>query len=168
MTPSRVVEWVYRNIAARGGDPKRIYIGGHSAGAMLTAQVGVDTSWLAKRKLPEDIIRGCVPMSGTYNLEKRSGDYVPANLKREASPMANLTKPVPRWIISVGSAENSRPPILPADSEAFGARLREKGVKADVLVLEALDHSQTALALNDAQSPIVKAMLAMISGKSGS
>ena len=164
----QVVEWVYRNIAARGGDPKRIYVGGHSAGAMLTAQVGVNTAWLAKRSLPEDIIRGCVPMSGTYDLEKRSGDYVPASLKAEANPLANMTRPCPRWIVSVGSNENSRPPILPADSELFGGKLREKGVKADVVVLEGLDHSQTALALYDAQSPLVKAMLAMIGAKPGS
>lgn len=164
----QIVEWVYRNIASHGGDPTRIYIGGHSAGAMLTAQVGVNTAWLTRRSLPDGIIKGCVPMSGTYDLDKRVGDYVPDVSRRaEANPMTNITKPAAHWIISVGSAENSRPPILPADSEAFGAKLREKGVSADVIVLQELDHSQTALALGDARSPLVQAILAMVRSTPG-
>jgi len=36
--------WVYSNISDYGGDALQIYIGGHSAGAILSAFVSVDSS----------------------------------------------------------------------------------------------------------------------------
>lgn len=165
----QIVTWVYRNIASHGGDPKRIYISGHSAGAMLTTQAGVNTAWLTSLSLPGDIIKGCARISGSYDLGQRTSDYVPDESRRaEANPLANITKPAPRWVIAVGSAEASTPSILPEDSLAFGARLPEKGVAADVMMLEGLNHSQTALVLADEQSGLVQAILKMIQATPGS
>jgi len=42
-----VLGWVYSNISDYGGDASQIYIGGHSAGAILSAFVSVDKSWLS-------------------------------------------------------------------------------------------------------------------------
>ena len=36
--------WVHRNIAKHGGDPKRIFVGGHSAGAQLAALICTSSS----------------------------------------------------------------------------------------------------------------------------
>jgi acetyl esterase/lipase len=166
-----VVAWVAKNIQRYGGDPGNVYVGGHSAGAMLTAQIGTNTDWLARMSLPAGMIKGCAPISGSYDMQKRSSDYVPDPAKRaEANPMTNLSHAVPRWVISVGSAEASNPPIDPADSEAFAARLRQKGAQANVLVLEGMNHSQTVLALRDEQGRLFQAILGMIQphGSSGS
>jgi acetyl esterase/lipase len=158
-----IVAWVAKNIQRYGGDPGHVFVGGHSAGAMLTAQIGTNTDWLARQSLPAGMIKGCAPISGSYNMERRSSDYVPDPAKRtEANPMANISHAVTRWVISAGSAEASNPPIDPADSEAFAAKLRQNGAQADVLVLQGMNHSETVMALSDENGQLFQAILGMI------
>ena len=65
------VGWVRRNIAAHGGDPDRIIIGGHSAGAQLAALICVDPQWLKAHDVPLTALRGCIPVDGdTYDIPK--------------------------------------------------------------------------------------------------
>ncbi len=66
------IAWVHRNIAAYGGDPARIHLGGHSAGAHLAALTALRRDALATRGLPPDVIKACYPVSGRYDLGWRS------------------------------------------------------------------------------------------------
>ncbi len=61
--------WVHRNIAMYGGDPKRIFVMGHSAGAQLAALLCTDDRYLKAEGVPFDVVRGCVPVDGdTYDI----------------------------------------------------------------------------------------------------
>ena len=63
--------WVHRNIARYGGDPARIFVGGHSAGAQLAALISIDDRYLKKEGVPFDVLKGCVPVDGdTYDIPK--------------------------------------------------------------------------------------------------
>lgn len=63
--------WVHRNIAKYGGDPKRIFVGGHSAGAQLAALICTDDRYLKKERVSFDVLKGCVPVDGdTYDIPK--------------------------------------------------------------------------------------------------
>ena len=59
------VKWVQNNIARYGGDPRRIYLAGHSAGAYNAVMLGMDRSYLRDRGV-EVPIRGVVGLSGPY------------------------------------------------------------------------------------------------------
>ena len=59
----RALAWVYRNAASFGGDPERIYVGGQSSGAHLTA-VALTTDWAGEYGLSVDPIRGALCASG--------------------------------------------------------------------------------------------------------
>jgi arylformamidase len=74
--------WVHRNIAAQGGDPHRLYVGGHSAGAHLAALLALRTDLLESRGIPPGAIRGCFPTSGTFDfrLLDRSNGGVDAHV----------------------------------------------------------------------------------------
>jgi acetyl esterase/lipase len=63
--------WVHRNIAKHGGDPNRIFVGGHSAGAQLAALLCTDDRHLKEEGVPFDVLKGCVPVDGdTYDIPK--------------------------------------------------------------------------------------------------
>jgi arylformamidase len=60
--------WVYRHIAEFGGDPDRIFVAGHSAGAHLAALLALRAELGIARGIPADAVKGCFPMSGTFDL----------------------------------------------------------------------------------------------------
>jgi acetyl esterase/lipase len=66
---AKSVRWVHDHIAEYGGDPKRLLIMGHSAGAQLAALVCIDDRYLKAEGLSLAIIKGCVPVDGdTYDV----------------------------------------------------------------------------------------------------
>jgi len=66
---ARAAGWVHRNIAGRGGDPARIFVMGHSAGAQLAALLCTDERHLAAEGVPFTALAGCVPVDGdTFDL----------------------------------------------------------------------------------------------------
>jgi acetyl esterase/lipase len=63
--------WVHKHIARYGGDPNRIFVGGHSAGAQLAALICIDDRYLKKEGVTFDVLKGCVPVDGdTYDIPK--------------------------------------------------------------------------------------------------
>lgn len=63
--------WVHRHIAEHGGDPDRVFVGGHSAGAQLAAILCTDHRYLEEVGVPFSMLRGCVPVDGdTYDIPK--------------------------------------------------------------------------------------------------
>ena len=58
------VAWVFSNIEEYGGDPRLIFVSGHSAGGYLTNMIGLDKSWLEKYNVDADQIAGLIPYSG--------------------------------------------------------------------------------------------------------
>ena len=140
-----VLGWVYRNIEKYGGDPSQIYVGGHSAGAILSAFVSVDSTWLSSTSLPDDLIKGYVPISGPYDLRKPGGfvdNYLPDDAMRtEASPILNIQNVAPKAVVAVGTLKK---PYLES-SKAFVEALRADGGDAKLLVLEDMAHDATAL-----------------------
>jgi len=63
--------WVHKNIAKYGGDPERIFVGGHSAGAQLAALICTDDRYLRKEGVSFKVLKGCIPVDGdTYDIPK--------------------------------------------------------------------------------------------------
>lgn len=61
--------WVHKNIARYGGDPTRVFVMGHSAGAQLAALLCIDERYLQAEGVPFSVLQGCVPVDGdTYDV----------------------------------------------------------------------------------------------------
>jgi acetyl esterase/lipase len=155
------VAWIYHNIAKRGGNPNAIYISGHSAGAILTADIGVDLSWMDQMKIPRAAVRGIVPISGPYDVSsyKDLSEYVPTPAAvASASALRHVNAPAPVAIVAYGSLEAR---FMDTSAQLVKA-LEAKGAKATLLVQDGKDHAGTVWDLSDANSALTQAMIAMI------
>jgi acetyl esterase/lipase len=85
------VAWTHAHISEHGGDPIRLYIGGHSAGGYLALMLGLDTHYLQDCGVPAVAIAGLIPVSGqtvthyTVRAERGLGKF--AVTADEAAPV---------------------------------------------------------------------------------
>jgi acetyl esterase/lipase len=63
--------WVKRHIIEYDGDAERVFVIGYSAGGYLAALIATDPRYLAAHKLSPRDIRGVVPVSAFYWVERR-------------------------------------------------------------------------------------------------
>ncbi len=156
--------WLAKNIASHGGDPARIFVGGHSAGAILSALVGVRTDWQAARGLSPDVVKGIVPVSGPYDLRGLGGfvaNFIPADGpdRAAASPLLRIAR-TPPAVVAYGEKEVPYATGSPALVDA----LKTRGGSATLVPLTGMAHDETALTLADPNSPLTKAAVALITG----
>ncbi len=57
------VAWTLKNIEKEGGDPNKVFVGGHSAGGYLALMVGMDPRWLQPHGLAPSALAGLLPVS---------------------------------------------------------------------------------------------------------
>ncbi|MFC4720941.1 alpha/beta hydrolase [Geojedonia litorea] len=67
--------WVLKHIAHYGGDPKKVYVGGHSAGGYLAALLALDFTYLQDHDL-EDTLAGAVIISPFLYVEETAKDRI--------------------------------------------------------------------------------------------
>jgi acetyl esterase/lipase len=148
---AKAIRWVHDHAGKYGGDPKRIFVMGHSAGAQLAALVSTDDRYLKAEGLSLSIIKGCVPVDGdTYDVpmqigmvEKRIADIYRWKFGDEASqkdlsPVTHVAKGkhIPPFLI-LHVADH---PETKAQSERLVKALQEAGVWARAFPAEGKNH----------------------------
>ena len=104
------VAWTLDNIAAYGGDPKKVYVSGYSAGGYLTMMVGMAPQYLKERGHDIHELAGLAPVSGQatkhLNVRKFGSDTDPQFLPKidALAPLAYCSKDIPP-IISICGEE---------------------------------------------------------------
>ncbi len=160
---------IHAVIRAHGGDPARIFIGGHSAGGHYASLLGVMTDWQKPRGLPRDVVKGCLPISGTYYFGEGSGLSMrprflgPAGTATEiaASPIRHIEPGVPPFLIAYGSADF---PHLVRQAGELAAALRKADIAATELSLEGSDHFQASYVSGDPAGPWIEQACHFMSG----
>jgi acetyl esterase/lipase len=103
---AKALRWTVDHAKSYGGDPRRIVVAGHSAGAQLAALVSTDDRYLKAQGLSLSAIKTCVPVDGdSYDLplqlktveEEREASYT----LHFGDPKAQRTQPT-RTIVAKG------------------------------------------------------------------
>jgi len=109
---TRALAWVHRNAAIYGGDPGRIVVAGHSAGAHLAAML-LSCRWKdVDPALPPQLVHGALAISGVYDLEPlRLAPFLQDDLQLTSASVRRLSPaffPRPRrpMFVAVGAGES--------------------------------------------------------------
>ena len=156
------VAWVAEHIGSQGGNPQRIFVGGHSAGGHYSALLSVTSAWRRRHRLAHEVLRGCLPVSGVYRFGEGSGLTTrPRFLGPNTDPQVDVaTSPllsleadaaVP-FLLTHGSNDF---PHLVAQAAEMTAALGAAGVPAETEVLQGCDHFQASIACGDLDGPWV-------------
>lgn len=136
--------WVAAQIADHGGDPDRIVVAGHSAGAYIAAMLALDPCWGATAR-----IRAAIGLAGPYDFlpfdspvtERTFGD---AKNLEATQPVNHVSAGAPPLLLIAGDADTT---VHPRHSRALAARLREIGGEADLILYPGISHTGPLKAL---------------------
>ena len=181
---AKSIHWVHDHIAQYGGDPKRLLVMGHSAGAQLAALVCIDDRYLNAEGLSLAIIKGCVPVDGdTYDVpaiietaETRKRVHGQPQAKfghrekfgndpekhRDFSAVTHVArdKGIPPFLI-VHVAEH---PDTTAQAQRLASVLKEAGVPVTVYGGRETTHNKINADLGLADDPGTKALFTFLDG----
>lgn len=160
------LRWVYDNISDYGGDPSRIYVGGHSAGGHLAAMLTLQREQRTELGMPEDVIKGCFPVSGVFDVADTLQDRREAFLSsegdtRDASPVHNTDGNSTPFLLEIGSDDfdnlrSQHPRMLEA--------LKSQPGSVEEMVREGHNHFQISLDHADPDSPWVRRVREWMNG----
>lgn len=147
---AEAVRWTRDNIGRFGGDPERIALAGHSAGAHTAVLLALDPRWLRAVEVDPEIVRAAVGLSGPY-------DFYPFDKKRSIDAMAAW--PQPRDTQPIAFARADAPPLLLATSDAdtvvrarnannLAARLGQLGAPVTLKNYGELSHEEVMMAVS--------------------
>ena len=130
---ARSIRWVHDHLAEHGGDPDRLLVMGHSAGAQLAALVCTDDRYLKAEGLTLAIVKGCVPVDGdTYDVP---AIIETAETRRRAHGLPQAT---------YGHREKfGNDPAKHRDLSAVTHVARDRGIPP-FLIMHVADHPDTA------------------------
>jgi acetyl esterase/lipase len=166
---AKALRWVHDHGAEHGGDPTRIFVMGHSAGAQLAALVCTDDRYLKAEGLSLSIVKGCVPVDGdTYDVplqiatveERRATIYKQKfgdeKAQRDLSPITHVaaSKSIPPFLI-LHVADH---PETKAQSERLAAALVKVDVPAKAFPATGKDHGSINADLGSPDDQPTKAM----------
>ena len=158
------IAWIHSNAARYGGDPNRLFVMGHSAGGHYSALMAVKRDWQANYGLPQDIIRGWLPVSGVFDFTEGNGMSMrPRFLGPEdsgyevpASPIRQIDGVPPPALLAHGEEDF---PHLCTQAEAMEAELKRIGTDVQRIVMPSRTHFTAHLAAGEEDGPWVKPVL---------
>jgi acetyl esterase/lipase len=135
----------YKHIPTYGGSPRRLFIGGHSAGGHLAALVALRPSLLPAYGLPDNAISACFPVSGVYDLtgpipQDRLQAFIPQGTDPLVASPLNYTdgNRIP-FLLAVGEHDF---PVLYEQAYAMDTALRQADGPVEFIEIAGADHFQ--------------------------
>lgn len=168
--------WVHRNISQYGGDPNRIIVGGHSAGAQLAALICIDDRYLKREGVSFTNLTGCIPVDGdTYDIPKiistaehrqtlyggkmftfghrqKFGNDPEKHVDFSAVTHVEKDKSIPPFLILYFSGN----PDTNAQARLLEHSLRQSGISAKAVGKGNTNHSQLNNDIGDPNDPVTK------------
>jgi acetyl esterase/lipase len=143
------LRWTEDRIGAYGGDAKRLFLMGHSAGAYNAMMLGLDRRYGDAVGFDFANLRGIVGLAGPYDFEFDTGllrsIFNAAKDPGEALPVAYADRAAPPVLLITGDADQT---VDPANSASLARRLAAAGNGVCRRDYPGLDHVDVVLQLS--------------------
>ncbi|WP_144630867.1 alpha/beta hydrolase [Bordetella genomosp. 13] len=147
---AQAVAWTLRHAGELGGDPRRVYVAGHSAGAYNAAMIALDARWLGAYGASPDALAGWIGMAGPYDfLPIETRDVRPVfhhpDTPPDSQPVVHATAAAPPALLMTGTDDTLVDPVR--NTGHLEAALRAAGAPVRVVRYPGLGHRLLAGAL---------------------
>jgi acetyl esterase/lipase len=146
-----VVAWAKANAARLGGDPNRIFVLGHSAGAHSAALLATDPRYLARHGLKPEALAGVIGLAGPYafypsRYRITRAAFASAAREDETRPVTQAHRAMPPILLLHGRDDTT---VDPSNSREFAAAIRAAGGRVELKEYAGTGHIGIMLALTE-------------------
>ncbi len=147
---ARAVAWARKNAAAYGGNPEKLFLMGHSAGAYNAAMLALDPRWLAAQAMAPSQLSGWIGLAGPYDFfPAENPDVRPVffhpNYPQAAQPIEHAVAGSPRAFLAAPATDSVVNPDR--NTRRLAAALGAAGVPVTLKIYEHVHHVTLAAAL---------------------
>ena len=140
---AQAVAWTLKEIGRYGGDPKRVFVMGHSAGAYNAAMVALDQRWLGAQGSSIGALRGLIGLAGPYDFipitnEAAKPVFFYPDTPPESQPINHVTAAAPPTLLIASHQDK----VVNAQRNTGGLsqRLRSVGVPVNEVYFDNTSH----------------------------
>jgi acetyl esterase/lipase len=132
--------WVFEHAKDYGGDPSKIYVMGHSAGAYNASMLALDPRWLGPRR---ERLAGFIGLAGPYDFlpivnpdTQRAFNW--PGTPPESQPINYVNAKAPRTLLIAANTDNLVNPVR--NTVGLGNKLKAAGVDTTVKRYDNVSH----------------------------
>ena len=144
------LQWTLAHAASLGGDPARVMVMGHSAGAYNAAMLALDPRWLAPLGLTPSHLAGWIGLAGPYDFLPIVDPQVQVafgwpHTPADSQPIFYADAKAPRTLLL--AARNDKVVDTQRNTVGLANQLRAAGTDVDMRIFDRLSHVTTVAAL---------------------
>jgi acetyl esterase/lipase len=166
------VRWAVDHAATFGGDPGRIVLIGHSAGAYNAVMLALDQDYLKAAGVDPRAIKAVAGLSGPYDFLPLNGPITTNTFGQAADlaatqPLAYVRADAPPAFLATGDKDDT---VYPRNTIKLAKALRAAGAVVDEQIYPGLNHADTVLALSKplrGKAPLLSDMTAFLKAHAG-
>jgi arylformamidase len=158
------VAWTLGHIGEYGGDPKRVAIGGHSAGGHLSAMC-LETRWDEDYGLARDPLAAALLVSGVYDIEPLRHSFLQPTIQlddgivRRNSPLFGVRPCATPALVTWGAEESVE---FERQSTSFHAAWQAAGNRSELLPQLGAHHFSAIEGFGDPAHPLCRWLAASL------
>ncbi len=146
---ARAVAWTAGHMNDLGGNPDKLFVMGHSAGAYNAAMLGLDPEWLRQAGFSRDRLAGVIGLAGPYDFlpivdPEVKAVFAPAGDGPATQPITYVDGHAPPMLLLAGSADTT---VKPRNTLSLAAAIRAHGGSVQDKIYPGVAHIGLVIAI---------------------
>ena len=147
---AKAIRWTHDHIGEYGGDPRRLYLIGHSAGAYNAVMLTLDAHYLRQVGLGPNAVRATAALAGPYDFLPLDVDETIAAFGQTKNlattqPINFISRSAPSMFLATGDQDTT---VYPRNTTGLAAKLRAAGADVAETIYPGMTHAGMVLALS--------------------